>query len=368
MKLFIQKILLLCLILLVILCYPLYILYKAGEFVDPDTIINRQRKEHNLFHQAYTDESGYIKLRNVRLRKPEVLVLGSSRVMGFRSFFFKNESSFYNASRGAQSTKGLNDFLDSIPDVSPKILMVSLDQFWFNERSKSSAFPMSLKRHYSLTSTFLSSFERVCFDILRGKASFNKINASNDNIGLFAIMRDEGFRYDGSFKYNKGSRQEADSLQIFKENYNSIEEDANHYEHGAVLSKEDLRELTIFLERCKKRNIHVVAFLPPYAPFIWDKLLENKSKYQYMFELQKTLPVLFAKYDHKFFDFSDITKIGGNNQEAFDGLHLSENANLRMMIEMCKQDTTLNGHCNLEHLTGLLRNADSPRNILKDGR
>jgi hypothetical protein len=367
MSLFFKKILLLCAILLLIIAYPLYLLIKAGEFIDPDTIVARQLKERNTFHQAYTDESGYIKLQNVRIREPEVLVLGSSRVMGFRSFFFRNPDAFYNASRGAQSAKGLNNFLDSIPHAYPKVLIVSLDQFWFNEKSKDSAFPMSLDNNYAITSTVFSSFKRVCFDILRGKASFGKINAPNKDMGLFAIMRNEGFRYDGSFKYNKPPAPGEDSLYKFKETYESIANGTNHYEHGSIVNPAEVKELETFLTKCQQKNIHVVAFLPPYTPDVWQKLLQHKAQYQYLFKLRAMLPAVFSKYPHSFADFSDIAKIGGTNMEAFDGLHVSENTNLRMMIEMCNKDTVLNKYCDVAQLQKLLKNADNPRDILKGG-
>src|SRR4051812_47220692 len=94
---FLKKLILFSIPMLLILLLPIYIYWVSGELNTIDQIVNEQMNSSvpTITGFAYLNGAGY-KFKSILRRKPEVLVLGTSRVMQFRSDFFKNPRSFYN--------------------------------------------------------------------------------------------------------------------------------------------------------------------------------------------------------------------------------------------------------------------------------
>jgi hypothetical protein len=69
----------------------------TGELSNPDKIISYQSKNNILYGLAYSNPVKYFKLKNVEYKKPEIISLGTSRVLQFRDFFFKKPGLFYNS-------------------------------------------------------------------------------------------------------------------------------------------------------------------------------------------------------------------------------------------------------------------------------
>src|SRR5579871_4488684 len=106
----------------------------AGEFIPISQIASLQQGAAPiLFGRAYRDNFVAYKITSARLRKPEILALGSSRVLQFRApLFNKKRSAFYNAGSAGPSLAAELDFLNHLGDGGlPKVLILGLDQEWF---------------------------------------------------------------------------------------------------------------------------------------------------------------------------------------------------------------------------------------------
>src|SRR5687768_13974749 len=113
MKRLAAKVLLFTLPFAIVLGAPAYVLLSSGEFTPVEKVIRMQSTATTpvLFGRAYSDPTARYKLQSVVHRKPEVLVLGTSRVMALRGDFFRDGTQFFNAGNGITRLGHLRPFL-----------------------------------------------------------------------------------------------------------------------------------------------------------------------------------------------------------------------------------------------------------------
>src|SRR5262249_6018692 len=96
----------------------------AGEYTRLESVAAAQAgPQRVLYGRAYKDNYFSYKLISARQRAADLLVLGSSRVMQFRSYLVQpGAGSFYNAGGGAASVFDLRQFLDGLsPAQAPRV-------------------------------------------------------------------------------------------------------------------------------------------------------------------------------------------------------------------------------------------------------
>src|SRR5438552_8112008 len=159
-----------------------FIAFYGGEFTPLRQIAAAQAEQTPLLYgRAYRDNLFAYKLIATQFRKPEVLVLGSSRVQQFRSLLFnKNGTAFYNAGRATQSIYETRQFLEALdPSTLPKVLILGLDQPWFDMQSGYSVPPDAPQPTDDETTpdlTRLLNVDRSIFtDLLARKISLGKL-------------------------------------------------------------------------------------------------------------------------------------------------------------------------------------------------
>jgi hypothetical protein len=118
-----------------------------------------------------------------------------------------------------------------------------------------------------------------------------------------------------------------------------------------------------FLSHCVARGTRVVAFLPPFAPFVYKKM-QDTGKYGYMSQLYGMLLPVFEKYQGcSLYDFTDVTEMGAHNYDFEDGFHGSEIIYNGMIRQMIIRDSTLARFFVSEEEMGRLDSAYHAKNI-----
>jgi len=371
MKYFSKKLLIFLLPVFIVLFPPLFILIKSGETSSAASLLTKQYlKSNSLAGLAYSYPIKPYKLDAVKMIKPRVLVLGSSRVMQIRQYFFRGGYTFYNAGGFAGNINELDCFLNDLPaGYNPRILITGLDQYWFNAGLSNVTSVDDCKvanDSIALFSLFKFNFTGIYRDIYHGKIKLAKL-FNNNNVGLSGMMNNEGFRQDGSYRYGKLlTDPETDVDYGFKDTYKRIKSGTSRFEYGTEVSEQALQALDVFLEDCYQRNIHVVAYLPPYPHIIIDTMMNMGNKYAYIKKLQAALKPLFDKYKFTLGDYTDVATTGAGPGEYLDGFHASEKAMLRVMIDLNRKDSVLRQFCDTTQMNVLLKNAKSDRDILND--
>ena len=318
-------------------------LYHTGELRSYSYYI-RPLQQDQLFGLAYSyfDKSYKFHMTD-EVCRPQVLALGSSRIMQVKRSVVNPDYSFYNAGGAIQSVRELSLFMSKLHD-SPKLILVNLDQWWFNRAYIDEDQPFSPSVYDEPSFEFSKLGQFICdfyTDFAKGKINLMKA-FSSDHIGLNAICHENGFAADGS-RY-QGDMIVSPELQEdynFKNVLGRINDGDQRFQYGDNVDSTQIAVIDDFLTQCVARKIKVVAFLPPFAPFVYKRMQET-GKYGYMSKLYAMLLPVFEKQEGcSLYDFTDVTDMGAHNYDFDDGFHGSEIIYNGLIRQMVRQDSTL---------------------------
>ncbi len=373
LALFAKKLLMLALPPALFFSLSSYVLVVAGEMVPVGKLIDAQRQNDTLvlYGPAYVYPDKYYKLESVLAGRPDVIALGSSRVMQFRSKFFKPGTVFFNAGGAAGSIRHVRRFLARIPAAGqPKVLLLGLDPYWFNARYDHGAeddIDEQLSSPSSAAKAYRASY-RVYADYFKRKFTMKELLEKKTSavFGLNAIINGNGFRNDGSYTFAKDpdNPDDADGRTTFTNVFDRIDRGVNRFEYNKEFSPDAVKELRELLGECAARKIHVVGFLPPFAHVVYEKMRAMGERYQYLFDLPAVFAKLFESSGFAFFDFSDLASTGASDEGTTDGFHASEKAYLRLFLMMASRDPVLRRYAgDPDYLRTRLRQSASPRTV-----
>lgn len=352
MSRFLRKLSIYLLPFLLVLLVPAVVLVATGEFTSVSHVIELQGKSEIpvLFGRAYSDPTAYYKLESVLSRRPDVLVLGTSRVLAVRSTFFRPDISFFNAGNGVTRLRHFRLFLQRIPrGAEPRLILLGLDQYLFNA-CFDQLLPDGMESAWASDDTgegiFVSSWSKVYRDYWERKFLLSDlmVETGERRIGLNAVVHANAFRSDGSYTWadyvaDPWNPNNAD--YEFRNTFDRIHKGDRRFEYGEHVSEKALLELEALLRECSVRGIYVTAFLPPFAHAVFEKMRSMPMQYGYLRELEPSLRPIFTKSGFSLHDFSDLARLGASDKETIDGFHGSEKAYLRLFLEMIEADPQL---------------------------
>jgi hypothetical protein len=106
------------------------------------------------------------------------------------------------------------------------------------------------------------------------------------------------------------------------------------FEYGDRVSPGRLQQFHKVLDFCREKNIHLVVFLPPIAPTIYQKMQSMPKEYAFITELRnylRTLPL-------EFYDFHDVSAVSNLDCEFFDGFHCGDVLYQKILLAMVKKN------------------------------
>ncbi|HWB27157.1 MAG TPA: hypothetical protein VG738_16890 [Chitinophagaceae bacterium] len=369
MKPFLLRLSVFLLPLLILFFVPAFTVIKSGETMQPGQLYSKQCERNGLVGLAYSYPVKTYKLGGIKKIKPAILIAGSSRVMQLRGDFF-NTKSVYNAGGFVANIADALCLLNNLPaGYNPKILILGLDQYFFNAAWDSVVMKGSCdleEEGADLRSLIKYNFTGIYADYFKRKILPGKLITGN-GIGLNALMNNEGFRTDGSYRYGKLlSNPTADEDYGFKDTYKRISSGMGRFEYATDINMRAVALLDNILKTCAERNIHVIGFLPAYPHIIVDTLMKLGDRYSYMGKLAGVLKPLFNKYGFTFADYTDAATLNAGPGEFIDGFHVSEKAMLRLIMDLYARDNILQQYCDTAKMKSLFINAKSDRSVMGD--
>lgn len=302
----------------------------------------------DFFEQPY---SAY-KIRRARYVKPDVMVLGSSRVNQVREQFYPGVK-FYNASLAAGKMSTVMPFLEALdPAHLPKVLLLNLDLWWFREaNAQDKSIPDPFKGTFNLsdrlamlidkgfTPRFLKTIFANDFDPTRDPI------AGRRPVGFMAMVEGNGFRPDGS-------RQRGDFI-LGTDIYRDIHEygprhNFRYYTKSAAegsgrldvkggLSETALSQLSETLDYARSKNITVVLYTASMASPVLRALRANKKLSDFEREVIQSVQKVVDIKGIQFFNFHNPATLDLPDEWFFDGLHPTEFSNLQMHRKMISE-------------------------------
>jgi hypothetical protein len=326
---------------IIIFSFPIYIAFYSKEIFHVDMIIDYQQSKNILVGTAIQSINSQLKYRSVNKIKPDIIAIGTSRVMQFRREYFNDNISFYNAGGAVINLPQYIDFIKSMND-KPQFIIVGLDQYFFNENyAINDQNNNTYYYNYNPLKIILNIFKMIS----NNKISINQHYHYDDNVGLTAMVYGDGFRKDGSYFYNRiinepESEYSKNYKYPFKDTVQRIDDGNSRFEYGIDVWEKSTEQVIQLLKECKNNNIKVIAFLPPFAPYINTKLKEN-GNYQYIWKIYNILISIFDEYDYELYDFTDFSNLSDDSM-YIDGFHGDDNTYHNILLKI-KENNSLIG-------------------------
>ncbi|MEI7802867.1 MAG: hypothetical protein WCI97_09505 [Bacteroidota bacterium] len=357
----------------VVAIFTVIVFYKSGEIFWVNRTLQAQTIERKNFicGTAYTNLPNYFRWAAVENCKPKVIALGSSRVLQFRSGFFKDSISFYTTGGVFHRIGQLRAFLESIPEENlPKAIILGLDQWWFNSRYDSAMTKPNdlIFNQFSWTQNFegLQSWQKFYLDWWNGKIKWSKLQNENHSgvewLGISARMQGLGYRKDGSRAYGNIISGGTMSSRI-KTAIDSVRTNNGLFRWTTEPDKNAINELRTLLRFCKKHNITVTGFLPPIHYRVLNEMQKQPEHFSNFFLLYNLLYPIFRENSFYVYDFTVPENYGSSDAEMVDAVHGSEKSFLRLQIQLLRKEGYLSQYSDSVYLKIRLDSAKGNFNV-----
>lgn len=299
-------------------------LLRSGELASTQEVVDATvRGEMEQFGLAYRDDTRSYKFATACEKGASLLVLGTSRSMQLRGGFFQTDS-FYNAGGSVPFLGQAKTFLERMPaDKLPDRLILVLDQYFYNQIWANIDPDRDSEPYTFGTPDTIYALRRMITDLADGKYAFSQVLQTPRGVyGMAATSKGAGYYADGSYSYGAakpGTQTEAE--KGFADVMQRIAQQTSRFETGDTVSVENLELTRALLDFCKENNIAVTAFIPPYAPLVWQKMQET-GNYTYVDKLLPTLKPLFDAYGYEVFDYTYLPET--TDEQYIDGFHGSD--------------------------------------------
>ena len=348
-----------------LLILPFCTILFGREYYSIQQIISTQQKNLGaLFNLCCSNIRREYKENLFRTKNPEIIALGTSRVLQLRSEFFRNSTNFTNLGQAIIGTGDIEKFGKSfLTTSSVKFVLLGLDYQMFNPAFVSPDLSTvyqknTFGRFFSILAT---NWRRVYSFYFQKKFTLSWLYAQfeqTNNVGLIAMTTNAGFRGDGSFEYGdelRSSSHAGISKKQMKESAASVRSSG---QYGGSISQTSLSSIQKFLELCRRNNVEVIGFMAPQSTFIREALLSKNDNFKQSFtELPVTLTELFKESGFVFYDTSNAKEtLGSSNDEFVDPLHGSDKMYLRIAIYLANHNTELKQYFDVPRLLEKLKN------------
>lgn len=347
-KFFLKKVLFFVLPVMAVLLIIEVTAFFSGELMPIKKVISLQNygKEEIIFGREIADQSiRKYKYLNVLLKKPDILALGSSRIMQIREEMFDVNIKFYNAGGLAHNIGDLIDFIKLLPDdAKPKTIILGVDFYWFGDKNDlvygvSNDLEKIDDAYNWRAHLYVDRF--LLLQIVRHPSYITKIFNKRDpigsksTIGLQALSGD-GFRNDGSYQYGSYIQESKKEIVYIdrEKTLDRIKYGTSPFERNSIFNEERLDLLSEFLRISKEKGIKVIGLAPPFSDEVLSSLKNSVYQRELLNSFEARVPEIFTKFGFSFFNYSDQSSVDISNLFMFDGMHSSETAMAMILINI----------------------------------
>lgn len=295
-----------------------------GETHSMKKVHDLQENNHEVLfmRKILSQEFNFYKEFGIKKYAPEILIVGSSRVMQFRSSYFKG--SFYNAGGLLQNKWDLNKFIKS--SLGAQKIIIGIDPWWFKEDNIDNS-----KSWIGAKEELVSSKDRY-LGLLKPSLVFSSFfkNRILYNIGANAQIGNGGFRFDGSMKIpdERIELLETEKKFIDTESPPIKERIINGLTLRFSLSKIDtnsfIESVKLISERIKMGNEKIIVYLPPFSNESTMSLTKTESQHKFKVFMYEFMPKILRKYKVPFIGIESPSDYALDDTYFIDGIHPSE--------------------------------------------
>lgn len=358
-RLFIRKWLVLTIATLILFCCILLYLSMLFEHNLYSSIIQRQIKNNSLYGSALNVNPFGYHLEKIKIIKPDIIVIGTSRAGQFKQKYFKN--TFLTTPNASNTLAQAKTFIQEIVKIyKPKLMIFCLEPWWLNEKYPN--YTNTNYHHLNGTNITAEKITHFFTFSLTGKIPFstdfiftNKISnplTKYDSLGLDAINNSNGSFIDGSYLYGSliyGKTPHQDFQ--FKDTLWRIQNQNSYFLYGAHLDPKKLQNFIEIQNFITSHNIQLITIIPPLAPSIYAIMMKQYEKqYQYIHEVHQ-----WAQ-KNQIYDFFNPSILTTDDCEFYDGFHGGDVYYAKILEYIGRHNQTLLPYLNLNNIHWVIQN------------
>jgi len=337
MKQLFTKLLLLSLPILLVLISVNYFGDAAKLFNDKyeKTMANYILNGSNVTNITNYDERIFQKLITKKIqKKPDLLILGSSRTLFIHSSFFNNTKMINSSVSGASIEDLIAIYqMYKLNGKLPSKIIIGIDPWTFNEQSKQNRY-LSIKEYYDSffnhdildESKQLATYkykELISFSYFQSslKSLIKKIRFQSNPIETKEMFNSMDTKLsDGSLIYGKKIRN-ASQAEINSSIKKYIAEEIYGIANFNAISKKAYHDFELLISEIIKNKIQVEIFLTPYAPVVYEEI---KSNHPLVLKTEKLIRDYAFSKKIKIHGSFNPALVGLDETFFYDGMHCKE--------------------------------------------
>jgi hypothetical protein len=322
------------------LVFNLLTLEAVGEYSSVDRIVREQRDTGGLYN-GYVHSVASYKNSGYRQAKPEVVVIGSSRSLQVRDYFFK--AKFFNAGgevRSPAEAFAVTDELLRWHKPQHIVWFMDFPQFCASSRNfrENLQRPVSAPRKEEMrVQRELVPFQLIAVkkvvslgDFLNwGTGSAEKVRRGVRILGLGVQKNlDAALGPDGSlYRFLDGGAPSPGKRLDF--GLTEIEQGSSVWKHDYHLNREALQLVDLFVGEMERAGINLTLIAAPLPEFMLKAMLES-GRYTYLTDWRERMKTRYPG----FYDYTSVGSIAGQDCEFLDYYHGGEVTYMRILAEI----------------------------------
>lgn len=347
---------------LILAPFSFWWLYASGDAAVERVVTAQSSGRFAMFGSGLSQDFVDYKLQLYRAVKPEIIAIGSSRVMQFRGAWFREK--FLNMGGVAGNLAVLRSTLDALMACKrPKAAIIGLDFWWFmpqwEAHPEQLVAPTSGSYNYSFASLkkpweWLLAGKITLAEFFRPLAGILGAGFAKNRYGIMAQQTNDGFGPDGSWYYTGeivGAKPALDAG--FRDTLLNVQKGIRAFYHAkAGQDSPSEKHLDVFAEiwcRLRSRGIQTYVFIPPLAGAVLAVM--GREDYPHLYKLRDAL----LERGIDVMDFSDPRTLNAGDCEFVDGFHGGDIVYARILRAMADRWPALLAFVNMEKIDAAIR-------------
>lgn len=334
--------------LLVLLPYGWWFMARSGDVDMKGAVREQAAGKFVIFGSGVSQDFVDYKLNLYEAVKPEIVALGSSRVMQFRGKHFTRP--FLNVGGTAGNLAVLRSTIEAMLKVhTPEAVILGLDFWWFTKKWE----PRPFDEVPPTSGSYAYSFDVLKTPyawLLEGKLGAGQFFApftgrfEKHLYGIMAQKFHDGFGPDGSWYYTADvtGRQKPFDYK-FRDTLSQVRHGIKAFSPAPEISKEHVYALSEILCKLQTRGVRVYLFISPLSRIVYDAMLARAQEYPQLFRLAETL----AEHNIEVQDYSDPQTLKSTDCEFVDGFHGGDVTYARLLRDLADKYPSLVQHVDI---------------------
>ena len=316
-------------------------LLRAGELLDFDQVIAWQQQGDGLYF-GLAEAPGNYKFAVYEKRKPDIVILGSSRAHHEHQEFFRLPS--YTMSGLVYTPADAIETMDLlIPIHKPKYVIYNLDFFalcthdpgvaaqtrFSRPRGKpNTGWAWGAANHFRLVPDLIRSGQLKAKDALDlALGHFEQAPRGVRLIGMSALMERRGFRLDGSLSTVDARAQDPSEMRAA---YDEPRMGTWHFQGGCRFDPQAMAHLQMLQDEMTRQGITLILHMPPISPQMYRLFMAARPDVaDYYRTFLREAPNHHFSY---LYNHVDGASIGAPESEFEDAVHGGDVAEARSML------------------------------------